>query len=444
VSPLPRVRVAAVVVAIVALAAPASGAPREERDLASLRATLEKHAKDPYEQRARTSALRAVGRLGGPAAAEVVCGVLADPFVHIRDHAVSALIDLLEGPQADATRVARRGPLIDRTSPEVRRGSRPRSASAAVPPPPLRRRRGAGGRPLGPPGDRARVERVGDAASATVLLPAAGARDGAAAGACCARSACSRRNPRSSPRSRRACAQELARAGAVDGPPPRPRPRSSRGWTRSSPTRPSSCGSRSPTRSCASPRPTRAPRPRRSSRASTRTPPGACGRPATKRASRCGTRPSSRCSSSGCAASTAGWSATSSARSRRSRARPSAATPTSGQRGGARRAPTSRSVRGPHRTGSAASAAPRARRRPPTPTTAAPPRSTACRCSPRNWPSSSTTLARCATRARRAPRAPRPTPPAPSSRRSPPRSARAPSTTSSSTAISASTRRRPS
>lgn len=183
---LPRARAAAVLVAIVGLAAPVVGAPRADGDLAALRATLDKHAKDPYEQRARTNALRSIGRLGGPAAAEVVCGVLADPFLHVRDHAVSALIDLLEGPQADATRawlVA--GPLVDRTSPDVRRGVATalgvRGGAAAAAP------LAAAAAKEGDPGVLSAIaralERVGDAPSATALLPAAGARDAAAAGA---------------------------------------------------------------------------------------------------------------------------------------------------------------------------------------------------------------------------------------------------------------------
>ncbi|MBL9085845.1 MAG: hypothetical protein JNM10_01770 [Planctomycetia bacterium] len=185
-NPRSHVRAAAVLVALAAVAAPASGAPREERDVASLRATLEKHAKDPYEQRPRTGALRALGRLGGPAAAEVVCGVLGDPFVHVRDHAVSALIDLLEGPEADATRAwLMAGPLVDRTSADVRRGvatalgvrGGPTAAAALA---------AAAAKAGDPPvlGALARaLERVGDPAAATTLLPAAAARDGAAAGA---------------------------------------------------------------------------------------------------------------------------------------------------------------------------------------------------------------------------------------------------------------------
>ena len=221
-SRLPRARVVVVAAVLLGLAAPVTGAPRGEGDVAALRATLEKHAKDPYEQRARTSALRSLGRLGGPAAAEVVCGVLADPFLHVRDHAASALIDLLEGPQADATRAFLvSGPLVDRTSPDVRRGvatalgvrGGPAAASA------LAAAAAKEADPLVLAAIARALERARDAAAAATLLPAATARDGAAAGAVLRALGVLSKDPAvvAALEAGLARKEPLARAGAVDG-----------------------------------------------------------------------------------------------------------------------------------------------------------------------------------------------------------------------------------
>ncbi|MCC7137769.1 MAG: hypothetical protein IT460_05000 [Planctomycetes bacterium] len=171
--------------ALLLLAGAASAAPGGG-DVAAERERLEKNAKDPFEQRSRTAALRALGRIGGEAAAEVVCSVLEDPFVHVRDHAVSALIDALKGDKADETRAYLvRGPLADRAHPAVRRGvatalgvrGGPEAWAA------LAAAAAKEGDPVVLEAMARALERAGDPALATTLLPALAAKDGAAAGA---------------------------------------------------------------------------------------------------------------------------------------------------------------------------------------------------------------------------------------------------------------------
>ncbi len=103
----------------------ATGAPPAgEPDVARERDTLERFAKDPLEQKAREAALRALGRIGGREAAAAVATVMDDPFVHLRDHAVSAWIEMARGPRSAET-IAWLGsvPLLDRRSPSTRRGA---------------------------------------------------------------------------------------------------------------------------------------------------------------------------------------------------------------------------------------------------------------------------------------------------------------------------------
>ncbi len=109
---------------VLACSVPATAAPSDDPDVARARQSIERFAKDPFEQRAREAALRALGRIGGREAAEVVATVMDDPFVHLRDHAVSALIAMCRGPRAVEsiawiTKVA----LVDRRRAALRRGA---------------------------------------------------------------------------------------------------------------------------------------------------------------------------------------------------------------------------------------------------------------------------------------------------------------------------------
>jgi HEAT repeat protein len=67
------------------------GAPDSVSDL---RAVLRKHEKDPYEQFERARAIRSLGRIGTIESTQALEGCLEDPFAHIRDEAVSGLIQL--------------------------------------------------------------------------------------------------------------------------------------------------------------------------------------------------------------------------------------------------------------------------------------------------------------------------------------------------------------
>lgn len=86
----------ALLLSLLCLVSPATAADetREHVD------RIEKHAKDPFEQRQRETAIRALGRLGGKKAAQVLAPLMTDPFVHIRDHALSAWIKMMSGDRA--------------------------------------------------------------------------------------------------------------------------------------------------------------------------------------------------------------------------------------------------------------------------------------------------------------------------------------------------------
>lgn len=83
-----------------ALLAPWHSSSAGDADVAKERESLERHAKEPFEQRAREAALRALGKLGGQEAAMAVATVMDDPFVHLRDHAVSAFLAMCSGAKA--------------------------------------------------------------------------------------------------------------------------------------------------------------------------------------------------------------------------------------------------------------------------------------------------------------------------------------------------------
>ncbi|MHC4931706.1 MAG: HEAT repeat domain-containing protein [Planctomycetota bacterium] len=59
-----------------------------------LKSTLKRYEKEPYEQYRREKAIRSLGAIGSEASTRVLEGVLEDPYAHIRDEAVSALIRL--------------------------------------------------------------------------------------------------------------------------------------------------------------------------------------------------------------------------------------------------------------------------------------------------------------------------------------------------------------
>jgi HEAT repeat protein len=88
-----------------------------------LQAVLKKYAKLPYEQRHRERAIRDLGRLGTPDSTRTLEAMLVDPFAHLRDEAVSALIRLKRRPaEARAPSIALLGELLGRrTQPETRR-----------------------------------------------------------------------------------------------------------------------------------------------------------------------------------------------------------------------------------------------------------------------------------------------------------------------------------
>lgn len=65
--------------------------------------TIEAHAKDPFGQRQREGAIRDLGRVGGAAAARALLPVFDDPFVHLRDRAVSAWIAMVKGERGAET-----------------------------------------------------------------------------------------------------------------------------------------------------------------------------------------------------------------------------------------------------------------------------------------------------------------------------------------------------
>ena len=57
--------------------------------------TIEKHAKDPWKQRERTAAIRALAKIADEKAAGALLPLFEDPFEHIHDHVVSAWISML-------------------------------------------------------------------------------------------------------------------------------------------------------------------------------------------------------------------------------------------------------------------------------------------------------------------------------------------------------------
>lgn len=101
---------------------------------------LRRYAKDPFEQRQRLTALRTLGRVGGPAAVEAVLAVLDDPFAHVRDHAASALGEMVAGPAAQASSsrlvsaglASRSGSVRQASATALARGSAPVAVPALV------------------------------------------------------------------------------------------------------------------------------------------------------------------------------------------------------------------------------------------------------------------------------------------------------------------------
>jgi HEAT repeat protein len=84
--------------------------------------TIERFAREPFEQREREAAVRALGRIGGAEAAAALLPLFEDPFVHLRDHAVSAWIAMVQGDRAAETVAwfAKKG--VKHRSAEVRAG----------------------------------------------------------------------------------------------------------------------------------------------------------------------------------------------------------------------------------------------------------------------------------------------------------------------------------
>ncbi len=80
--------------------APAGAADRE---VSKQVAILKRHAREPFEQREREKAIRALGDLGGPEAAAALLPIFDDPYEHLADHAVSAWIRMVKGEHAAAT-----------------------------------------------------------------------------------------------------------------------------------------------------------------------------------------------------------------------------------------------------------------------------------------------------------------------------------------------------
>lgn len=102
----------------------AADPPAADAEVSRARDALVRFARDPLGQQTREAALRTLGGLGGRDAAQVVATVMDDPFVHLRDRAVSAWIEMARGPRAEETiawlaEVA----LHDRRSMSARRGA---------------------------------------------------------------------------------------------------------------------------------------------------------------------------------------------------------------------------------------------------------------------------------------------------------------------------------
>lgn len=83
---------------------------------------IERFAKEPFEQREREAAIRALGRIGGSQAAAALVPLFDDPFVHLRDHAVSAWIAMVEGERAGETLAWFSKKAAKHRSPRVRAG----------------------------------------------------------------------------------------------------------------------------------------------------------------------------------------------------------------------------------------------------------------------------------------------------------------------------------
>jgi HEAT repeat protein len=114
-------RKAAAVTGLLALLAGAVRAadPAVEAEIAILR----KHAKDPMEQDDRRAAVARLGKIGGEEAAAALFPLFEDPFVHLRDHAVSAWIAMLRGSRAPETQTFLSRAGLGHADPAVRRGA---------------------------------------------------------------------------------------------------------------------------------------------------------------------------------------------------------------------------------------------------------------------------------------------------------------------------------
>lgn len=202
-------------------ALPARAAP--EALVSAAREALDRHAREPFEQQSREAALRDLGRIGGEEAAKAVVSVLADPFEHLRDHAVSALVAMLRGPRADATEAwLVRAALGRRASASARRAAAIALGTAGR----ARATHALAAAAIEETDGPAAVamceacERLGDAAAVDALLPVLRSEDGRAVGA--AARALGRAGSRSvavrkALTSTLAHRHALARAGAVDG-----------------------------------------------------------------------------------------------------------------------------------------------------------------------------------------------------------------------------------
>ncbi|MFM8980471.1 MAG: hypothetical protein ACKOSS_08420 [Planctomycetia bacterium] len=63
--------------------------------------TVRNFAKDPFEQDKRIAAMKRVAKAGTPEALDLLLTLVVDPFEHVRDHAVSALIAALKAEQGE-------------------------------------------------------------------------------------------------------------------------------------------------------------------------------------------------------------------------------------------------------------------------------------------------------------------------------------------------------
>lgn len=94
-------RFASIALAI-ALALPAApGLQADEPSFKDDVNTVRNLAKEPFEQDKRVAAIKRVAKAGTPEAMDLMLSVVVDPFEHVRDHAVSALIGALKGDQGE-------------------------------------------------------------------------------------------------------------------------------------------------------------------------------------------------------------------------------------------------------------------------------------------------------------------------------------------------------